>query len=506
LLNHAVGWSQADARLAEDSILEESAMFSITGTPLRLCDGLSRRELLRVGGLTLAGLSLPQLLAREAAARPAAVKARAKSCLVFFLEGGPSHIDLWDLKPDAPAEVRGEFKPVGTTVPGLHVCEHLPLLSQQMHRLAQVRSVHHAITDHNAGTYYSLTGRYPVDGSRLIVANSPKNFPPYGAVLAKLRPTGKPLPAFVHIPEYQSNLGVDIAGQSAGFLGGAYEPFIAGDPSLPDYEIPGMSPARDVPQERLDRRERLLKQLDRSLAGLGDDPALGRMDLFHRKALSLITSPETRKAFDLSREPLAVRERYGMDPGSDRSIEARKFGGLPHLGQCALLARRLLEAGVRLVTLISGRRIDQAWDTHRDHFPLLKRSLCPYFDRACSALLEDLHQRGLLDETLVVLMGEFGRTPKLGYVTSNAGAARNGRDHWPYCYTVMFAGAGIPGGAIYGASDRQGGYPSREPVTPEDITATIYAALGIPADTEIYDNLGRPHPLILGQPIKALLQ
>ena len=483
-------------------------MLRITGTPPRPGDGFTRREFLRVGALPLAGLSLPQLLAREAAGAPAgrpAGKARAKSCLVFFLEGGPSHIDLWDLKPDAPAEVRGEFRPIATSATGVQVCEHLPLLARQMHRLAQVRSVHHAITDHNAGTYYALTGRYPVDGARLIVANSPKNFPPYGAVLAKLRPAGKPLPAFVHIPEYQSNLGVDIAGQSAGFLGGAYEPFVAGDPSLPDYEIPGLSPARDVPQERLDRREGLLKRLDCPPAGLAD-AALGRMDVFHRKALALITSPETRKAFDLSREPLAVRERYGMDTGSDRSVEARKFGGLPHLGQCTLLARRLLEAGVRLVTLISGRRIDQAWDTHRDHFPLLKRSLCPFFDRACSALLEDLAQRGLLDETLVVILGEFGRTPKLGYVTSNAGAARNGRDHWPYCYTVMFAGAGVPGGAVFGASDKQGAFPSREPVTPEDVTATIYALLGIPADTEIHDNQGRPHSLILGQPIKALLR
>lgn len=483
-------------------------MLSLTGHPLHVCDGISRRELLRVGGLAATGLCLPTLLRQEARAREGGAvqrPKRAKQCLLIFLEGGPSHIDLWDMKPQAPAEVRGEFQPIRTTVPGVHVCEHLPLLARQMHHLAQVRSVTHGITDHNAGSYYMLTGRYPVVGSSLVVADSPKNFPPYGAVLARLRPTGRALPDFVHIPEFQWNNGVDIAGQSAGFLGAAYDPLVTGDPSLPGYELPGLTPSRDVPPGRMSRRDALLRDLDRALGRLGSDPALERMDLFHRKARTLISSPEVRNAFDLSREPLAVRERYGVDPGSDRSIEARKFGGLPHLGQCMLLARRLLEAGVRLVTVITGRRIDQAWDTHRDHFPLLKRALLPPFDRACSALLEDLAVRGLLEETLVVLMGEFGRTPKLGYVTSGAGAAKDGRDHWPYCYTVMFAGAGIPGGAIVGTSDRQGGHPSREPVKPEDIAATVYEAMGISPETEIRDPLGRPHTLALGQPIRALL-
>lgn len=466
----------------------------------------TRRHWLRVGGLSTAGLALPTLLAHEAqAAKPAPRSKRAKSCIVFFLEGGPSHIDLWDMKPDAPAEIRGEFRPIQSTLPGLHVCEHLPLLAQQMHHLTLVRSVHHGITDHNAGTYYMLTGRYPVDGSKLIVANSPRNFPPYGAVLAKLRPTHLSLPAFVHIPEYMSNNGVDIAGESAGFLGAQYEPFLSGDPSLPDYQVPGLAPEANVPAERLAERNSLLGALDQ-LNARSTDPAFGRMDKFRRKALELVTSPATRQAFDLTREPLAVRERYGVDPGSDRNIEARKFGGLPHLGQCMLLARRLIEAGVRLVTICTGRRIDQAWDTHRDHFPLLKQSLCPMFDRSFSALLADMHVRGMLDETLVVAMGEFGRTPKLGYVTSGAGAAKNGRDHWPYCYTVLFAGAGIQSGALFGASDKQAAYPARDPVTPEDVTATIYEALGIPADTEIRDALGQPHPLHRGQALGAILR
>lgn len=464
---------------------------------------LTRREMLRVGGLAPLGLGLSQFLAAQSAAAPtrSTRRRRAKSCLLIFLEGGPSHLDLWDMKPDAPAEVRGIFQSIATTAPGIRVCEHLPLLSQQMHRLALVRSVHHGITDHNAGSYYALTGRHPVDGSRLIVSDGPKNFPPYGAVLAMLRPSGRPLPDFVHIPEIMSNNNFDIPGESAGFLGAAYDPFVSGDPSLPDYQTPGMTPLADVPPSRLQGRDELLRRLDPSARNTEGE----RLEAFRQKALQLIGSDEARKAFDLSREPLAMRERYGVDPGSDRSIEARKFGGLPHLGQCLLLARRLIEAGVRLTTVVTGRRIDQAWDTHRDHFPLLKQSLLPPFDRAFSALLEDMAERGLLDETLVVAMGEFGRTPKLGYVTSNAGAAKNGRDHWPFCYTVMFAGAGVPGGMVYGASDRHGAYPARDPVTPEDIAATIYAALGVPEDTEVRDALGQPHALIRGRAIAPLL-
>src|SRR5581483_5650180 len=262
------------------------------------------------------------------------------------LEGGPSHIDLWDMKPHAPAEVRGEFRPIATRIPGLTVCEHLPRLAGHMHHFAQVRSVAHAITDHNAGSYFALTGRYPVEGSRLVVAEGPRNFPPFGAVLARMRPIDRPLPAFVHIPEVMSNNGFDIPGEFAGFLGARYDPFVTGDPSLPGYEVPGMMPRADIPPERLDRRSALLGEIDRSLGKLTQDPALSRMDIFYRQAYELIGSSVTRRAFDLSEEPLAVRERYGMDHGSDRSIEARLFGGLPHIGQCMLLARRLLEAGV----------------------------------------------------------------------------------------------------------------------------------------------------------------
>jgi hypothetical protein len=479
-------------------------MLPFTANPSQLCSGPTRREFLRLGAVTPAGLALPALLAHEATAAPK--PKRAKSCLLVFMEGGPSHIDLWDMKPDAPAEVRGEFKPVQTKTPGVTVCEHLPLSAPLWHHLAQVRSVRHGITDHNAGTYYMLTGRYPVDGSKLIVADSPQNFPPFGAVLAKYRPADKPIPAFVHVPEYQWNLGSDLAGQGAGFLGAAYDPFVSGDPSLKGYSVPGLDLLPGVPLDRLGERNDLRKELDKAVGRLGDSAALDRMTVFQRKAVEIITSPETRRAFDLSKEPAKVRERYGLDPGSDRDIEARKFGGLPHLGQCMLLSRRLIEAGVRLVTLVTGRRIDQAWDTHRDHFPLLKKSLLPPFDRAFSALLQDFADRGLFEDTLLVVMGEFGRTPKLGYVTSSAGAAKNGRDHWPYCYTVFFAGAGVKTGTVYGSSDRTGAYPRENPVTPEDVAATVYEALGIDPATELHDGLGKPYTLCPGRPITAVLR
>ena len=471
-------------------------MLSLSANNRRLCDGLQRREFLRVGAASLIGLGLPTLL--RAATQPA----KAKSLILFVLEGGPAHQDLWDMKPNAPVNIRGEFKPTATTLPTLQFCEHLPLLAQQAHHLTLVRSVHHTIGDHNAGAYFALTGRDPVTNGRLITTPAPENFPPIGSVLAKLRPADRPLPDFVHVPDWMSNNGSFLPGQDAGFLGAAFEPFVAGDPSLPNYKVPGLHLPKELPMERVSQRRSLLDSVDRTL---GDGEAVDGLDAHYRKAFTLIASPEARRAFDLSREPRSVRERYGLDPDNPRKKEARQFGGLPHLGQCLLLARRLIEAGVRVVTVCTGARYDQTWDTHRDHFPLLKRSILPMFDRGFSALLEDMHRRGLLDDTLVVAMGEFGRTPKVGQITSSAGADKGGRDHWPYCYTALFAGGGLPAGAIYGASDKDAAYPARDAVTPHDIAATIYHALGIPPQTEIRDPLGRPYVLSSGTPIRALV-
>lgn len=471
-----------------------------------LTASVTRRDLLQIGSLGTVGLSLLELLQVNSACATGAKgvdgnSGRAKSCILVFLEGGPAHQDMWDMKPDAPEQVRGEFGPIDSSLPGVPVCEHLPFLSKQMHRLTLVRSVQHKIVDHNASCYYMLTGRSPVAGGRLIIRDEPDNFPAYGAALARLHPSGRRLPDYVLLPEIMSNNGYDLPGERAGFLGPAYDPLIAGDPSAPNYEIPGLSLPEDVPYARLTHRRTLLDELDRTAAAGAVQPRYSGMGTHYDRAFSLLASQETRRAFDLSREPAALREHYGLPDRISRAVEARKFGGLPHLGQCMLMARRLIESGVRLVTVITGRRIDQAWDTHRDHFPLLKRSLLPYFDRAFAALLEDLADRGLLEETLVVAMGEFGRTPKLGQITSGAGAEANGRDHWPHCYTVLMAGGGIKPGFVYGASDRFAAYPKSNPVTPEDIAATMFHALGISAETIIRDPLDRPHAVALGQPI-----
>jgi hypothetical protein len=460
-----------------------------------------RRWMVEVGSLGVLGLNLPNLLERVARASPNATPATARSCILFFLEGGPAHQDLWDLKPQAPAEIRGEFRPIATNVPGIQVCEHLPLLAQQMHLVAQVRSMHHTVVDHNAGAYYALTGREPLRNGRLIVRDEPDNFPPYGAVLARLRPTGRALPAAVQLPDIMSNNGYDLPGQNGGFLGAACDPFVTGDPSAPGFHAPGLALPIDVPHDRLAGRRALRDLLDNHTASWEEGADFAT---HYRQAFELLSTGETQQAFDLDAEPARIRERYGLPDRRDRSVEARKFGGLPHLGQSMLLARRLIESGVRLVTVCTGRRFDQSWDTHRQHFPLLKKSLLPYVDRAFAALLADLAERGLLDSTLVVAMGEFGRTPRLGQITSGAGADAAGRDHWPHCYTVLLAGGGMRGGAVFGASDQHAAYPKSDAVTPEDIAATIYHALGIPPETQLVDPLGRPHAVALGKPIQSL--
>ena len=470
-------------------------MLRLSANPRRLCDGVGRRAFLRVGAAGLIGLGLPDLLRLRAAA---ASRPRAKSLIFFALEGGPSHIDLWDMKPDAPESIRGEFRPIATTVPGIQFCEYLPLLAKQAHHLALIRSLHHTIGDHNAGYYYAATGRDPSVGGRLVTAPSRANFPPIPAALARLRPTGLPLPDSVQLPDLMSNNGSFLPGQDAGFLGSEFDPMVAGDPSLPGYQVPGLSLPVDVSLDRAIGRRSLLDLVDNAL---GEGEAFDGLDRHYRKAFSLIASPEARRAFDLSREPDKVRARYGLDPDNPRTKEARQFGGLPHLGQCLLLARRLIESGVRVVTVCTGARYDQSWDTHRDHFPLLKRSILPMFDRGFSALLEDLDARGLLDETLVVATGEFGRTPKVGQVTSDAGAAPDGRDHWPHCYTALLAGGGIPGGVIHGASDKQAARPALDPVSPADLAATIYRQLGIDPTTTLVDGQARPLALSEGTPI-----
>lgn len=474
----------------------------------RLSDGdsMTRRQWLRAGSLAGLGLSLPELLRAESPNRRTKEletsgetfppsRAPAKSCILFFMEGGASHIDMWDMKPKAPSNIRGIYKPIETSLPGQYVCEHLPQWSRIMHHLSIVRSVSHPIVDHNASSYFMLTGHVPFRDARLIRGPSTSNAPPYGSILAKHLPTGGSLPDYVHMPRRMFNCGDFIPGVLSGFLGDNYDPFIAGDPSDQDYQVPGLETR--VREERINQRRQLLKQVDSEQRPLYSTPASKRKDLFYKKAFALITSPRARQAFRIDQEPDHVRQRYGLP----QKIEGVRGGGLPHLGQCMLMARRLVEAGVRLVTIWAG---NQAFDGHREHFKSLTNGLCPPTDQAFSALIEDLYDRGMLDETLVVALSEFGRTPKLGQITSSAGATPDGRDHWPNCFTIFLAGGGMQPGVVYGSSDRFGAYPQSNPVTPQDIAATIYTAMGLDPRERIEDHLNRPYTLSEGTAIQSL--
>lgn len=452
----------------------------LTGTGY-LCDGLPRREVLRIGGLSALGLALPQLLrARAAASAPL----RAKRCILFFQEGGMAHQDTVDPKPDAPDGVGGPFKSIPTRVPGIHFCEHLPMLAKINDRFALVRSVTHDVFDHNAGAYYCLSGHHPQAGSQLITGDRRTNFPGIGAIVARLRPPVGRVPGFVHCPNILFNNGEDLPGQKAGWLGGAFDPLVLSDPTRNEYRASPFSGGSTVDADRIVRRRGLLGRVQNRLEYLAETGPAQSVDGYYERAFDLVTSGATRAACDLSREPERVHERYGRH----------------HLGQTFLLARRLSEAGVPLVQICwganSGSDSNQNWDTHRRNHHFLKNSLLPPTDRALSALIEDLDDRGQLAETLVVIMGEFGRTPQIN--------AQAGRDHWPHCYSVMLAGGGIRGGAVYGASDAAAAYPASDPVGPEDIAATIFEALGIDPQTEIVDPQARPWPIALGRPIQAL--
>ena len=454
----------------------------------RMTRRLSRRGLLKAGSAGIAGLNLASYLrAAESSGRTTAGKAKH----VIFLHqfGGPSHIDTFDMKPDAPDGIRGEFSPISTSQPGLLVSEHLPEFSKVIDRFAQVRSVHHRMKNHNSATYYSLTGHAPpIDDIRL--RDTQELYPAYGATVSRFRPAEDPaIPSFVAYPHILRD-GSVTPGQTASFLGKTRDPFFIGrDPNSAEFRLPELTLPDTLPLERLDDRRALLNMIDGQESWLGrSEPAQG-IDRFYERALTMLASPKVKQAFDLSQEPSQVRDAYGRTT----------------YGQGCLLARRLVEAGVRFVTVyylnsIGGRGSD-GWDTHGDNFNQLKKYLLPKTDKAVPALVRDLVARGLLDETLIVWMGEFGRTPK---VENTAQFGSNGRGHWPGCYTVLFAGGGITPGAIYGASDRIGAYPALDAVSPDDVAATIFWALGIDAQTEFHDALNRPLPIAAGKPIMSI--
>ena len=439
-----------------------------------------RRAFLRAGGLGALSLLAP---GRLRAAPPPGGRAKARSVIMIYNCGAPSHLDLWDMKPDAPAEVRGEFKPVATNVPGVRVSELMPHLARHADKFAVVRTVHHRHTSHNAGMYWSIVGR-PYDKDSTLINPTRTDLPGFGTLvgwLARRDGYGSALPPYVITPEPSCDSFVYLTpGQYGGCLGAKYDPLVVNaDPNAPNFRLPNVGLDADMTPARLGERRSLLGRLDGAARRAGDAiPADHGVN--QGNAFSMMTSPEVRKAFDLSQEPTRVRDRYGRH----------------RWGQSHLLARRLVEAGVRFVTTMNGASI--IWDTHKDNFGRMKNTLVPPMELAFSALLEDLESRGLLDTTLVLWMSDFGRTPVVN--------AEAGRDHWSACYSVVMAGGGVRGGQLIGDSDRTGAYPKEQPVTPADIHATVFAALGYhPDETSYLTTEGRPYPLSEGTPIRGLL-
>jgi len=435
------------------------------------CGGVSRRKLLQVGAAGMMGLSLPELLAAEIV--PGFLRPRADSLIIIFLNGGPSHLDMWDMKPDGPSEIRGEFKPIDTSLVGVQLSEHLPKLAQQMHRCTLVRSMHHSVNNsHAAAVYVSMTGH---DRGEQGGGFKPTDNPSPGALAALLRPTPPEVAPHVTMPykTLEGATGPPQPGFFGGWLGRGYDPlWILKDPNAADFSVPEFTLQQDIPVNRLANRSELLSHLNEHLRGESAAP-LRAMNRFQQQATDILTSKNTQAAFRIEQEPATVRDAYG------RNI----------YGQSVLLARRLIEAGTRVVTVSWAPDANATWDTHGGNFVKLKDTLLPQFDAASSSLLRDLSERGMLDRTLVAVLGDFGRTPKIN--GNNAG-----RDHWNYCYSVMLAGGGIRPGLVYGASDKQGAFPADRPTTPADVIATIYHQLGIDHRRELYDRFARPHRII----------
>ena len=458
-------------------------MLHLQSPGVPLCDGLSRREFLRVGGLATAGLSLPVLLESQAHAASDS-RAKAKACIQLYMWGGPSQLETFDLKPHASEGFRSLFRPSATNVPGIQICEHLPRLARMADCYAILRSVTHTGVNHGTSAYHMLTGHIHATPGTLRHP-SPSDYPSVGCAATRFGRQPSDLPSYVSLPSVlHDGDGGEVPGQGPGFLGQRYAPFlVSGDPTRRDFSIDALRLPPEVDCSRIRRRISLLAALDKESECLERLPAVGEVNDHHSRAFRLLQSPTTQRAFNLAAEPDRVRDRYGWH----------------HFGQSCLLARRLVEAGVPLVTVYwNAPDIDdvQHWDTHKDSVNRLKNQLLPPFDQAMTALLEDLKARGLLDSTLVVWMGEFGRTPKI----NKAG----GRDHWGFCQSVLMAGGGVRGGQVYGSSDASAAYAAELPVSPDDLAATVFGSLGIGLDQHLQDALGRPQPLCTGKPVHGL--
>lgn len=439
-------------------------MLEFVGRGSRTCDGVSRRSFLRVGALAVGGLTLPNLLRARAAATAAPAK---KSVILIWQAGGPSHIDTYDLKPDAPAEVRGEFKSIPTAVPGIRIGEHLPRQARVMDKLAVVRSATHTNAGHGMGSQWMLTGYQPT------IEVNDNIYPSCGSVAARMNGPNEPgLPAYVNLPRTLS-LG------KAAYLGASYNPFAPdNDPNAPHFEVRNLKLPGRIDASRLGRRTELLRDLDTIRRDIDTRGDLTGLDTFYRDAMEMVTNTKAQKAFDVNQESVKLRDRYGRHD----------------LGQCCLLARRLVEAGVTFVTIQAGG----GWDTHANNFNELKNHLLPRYDEAVAALVEDLHERGLTEDVLVMATGEFGRTPKIN--------PQAGRDHWPGAMSVLFAGGGLKMGQLIGTTDSTASYPNSKPASPGCVLSTMYRVLGIDHHYTFYDHAQRPLPILPeGEPIQDLV-
>ncbi|WP_437192672.1 DUF1501 domain-containing protein [Planctomicrobium sp. SH527] len=447
-------------------------MLSLTGRgQAHTCNGVTRRDFLQVGALGAIGLGLPQYLAAKEAGQVKDGQDN-RSCIMIFNLGAPSHIDLFDMKPQAAAEVRGPFRPIDTVAPGIQISELLPGHAKIADKFSLVRSCHHTgAAVHDAGWQMLQTGRMFAGGV---------NSPHAGAVVSYLKGRKSDLPPFVVLPELMGRGGGNLPnGQAGGFLGKAHDPFaLNADPSQPNFKVPDLLPPAGIGEARMERRRQMREVVDNAISSFEATESAQMLNQNFDAAFRMMSSPQARKAFDLNEESADTRERYGMN----------------RFGQCCLLARRLIEAGVRFVTINTFLTVfdEITWDIHGSKpftsIEGMKQNVCPMYDQAYSALIGDLVDRGMLDSTLVCNLAEFGRTPRVN--------PAGGRDHWPQCFTVYFAGGGVQGGRIVGASDPIGGVPADRPVGPGDVVATIYRSLGMKLETHLPGPAGRPFPLV----------
>ena len=476
-----------------------------------VCDpalGASRRDFLRVGGGGMIGLTLNQLFRAQAVAEASGAGGgpgwgKAKSVILVYLQGGPSHLDLWDPKENVPSNVASEFKPIPTKLPGVHFTELLPKLARVNDKFTMIRSMSYTpngLFNHTAAIYQMMTG-YTTDKvspSGQLEPPSPKDFPNFGSNIVKMRPLDVPMLPFVMLPRPLQESNVVGKAGTAGFLGKAFDPYTL-YPEGDDMDMAKMERIRiedlqlrpDVFTVRLQRRARLRDALGSRMKEMEKAVASWQLDEYYDRALNLIISGRAREAFNLSREPDALRDAYGRNT----------------FGQSLLLARRLVEAGTRVVEVIwpkVANSDNHSWDCHTGLFKRMKDQAAPMLDSGLSSLIDDLDQRGLLESTLVVAVGEFGRSPQKGVSTSGNDNSPDGRDHWPYCYTAVLAGAGIRRGHVHGRSDKTGSAPLEDPVHPAELLATIYHAFGIAPETIVYNHLNQPRELVKAQAVTRL--